>query len=94
MNKTVEIVKEWVDFEEKNPAGTLEDFCTFFLSEKGKNKSTTKHLGGSSDCLFIYSLTKVINRLSKLWMYFTLNAMKPMGLSSFDEFVFYRLLTI
>ncbi len=88
MNKTVEIVQQWVDFEAKNPAGTLEDFCRTYLSEKEKNKSMTQDLPSSSDCKLTYSLTKVINRLSKLWMYFTLNAMKPMGLSSFDEFVF------
>ncbi len=88
MNKTVEIVKEWVDFEAKNPAGTLEDFCRHFLSEREKSRSITSDLSDSSDCQLTYSLTKIINRLSKLWMYFTLNAMKPMGLSSFDEFVF------
>lgn len=88
MNKTVEIVQEWVDFEAKNPAGTLKDFCRNFLSETGKNKSMTEDLSGSADCQLTYSLTKTINRLSKLWMYFTLHAMKPMGLSSFDEFVF------
>ncbi len=88
MNKTVEIVKEWVDFEAKNPGGTLEDFCRNYLSEKEKSKSITRDLTNSSDCQLTYALTKVINRLSKLWMYFTLNAMKPMGLSSFDEFVF------
>ncbi|MEP6713346.1 MAG: winged helix DNA-binding protein [Ferruginibacter sp.] len=88
MNKTVELIKEWVEFEEQHPKGSLEDFCKNFLSAKEKKQSIGKALAGSSECLFIYSLTKVINRLSKLWMYFTLDAMKPMGLTSFDEFVF------
>jgi DNA-binding MarR family transcriptional regulator len=87
MSKTVEIVKEWIDFEYMHPAGTLEDFCRHFLSEKDKSKSMAKD-SCTSDYQQIYSLTKAINRLSKLWMYFTLDAMKPMGLTSFDEFAF------
>ncbi len=87
MSKTVEIVKEWIDFEANNPNGSLEDFCRYFLSKKNKSKSITDN-SCVSDYNQIYSLTRVINRLSKLWMYFTLNAMKPMGLTSFDEFEF------
>ncbi|WP_147425570.1 MarR family winged helix-turn-helix transcriptional regulator [Mucilaginibacter gracilis] len=34
----------------------------------------------------------MINRLSRLWMFFTMTEMKPMGLTSFDEFLF--LLTV
>lgn len=88
MNKTVMIVKEWVDFEAHNPEGSLEDFCKYFLSAKEKSQSMGIEVHCSSDYQLIYSLTKTINRLSRLWMYFTLNAMKPTGLSSFDEFAF------
>jgi DNA-binding MarR family transcriptional regulator len=88
MNKTVEIVKEWVDFETRQPTGSLEDFCRYFLSEKERKSKSIADASCASDYQQIYSLTRVINRLSKLWMYFTLNAMKPMGLTSFDEFAF------
>jgi DNA-binding MarR family transcriptional regulator len=88
MNKTVELVQEWADFEAKNPEGNLEDFCRNFLAEKEKNKLMPFELTSSSDYQLIYSFTKVVNRLSKLWMYFTLNAIKPYGLTSFEEFAF------
>jgi DNA-binding MarR family transcriptional regulator len=88
MSKTLEIVKEWVDFETQHPTGTLEDFCRHFLTSKESSKKNVNDEPCESDYQQIYSLTRVINRLSKLWMYFTLNAMKPMGLTSFDEFAF------
>jgi DNA-binding MarR family transcriptional regulator len=87
MSKTVEVVKEWVDFEAKNPKGTLEDFCRSILFEREQKKSNIK-ASAKSDSQKIYALSRIINRLSKLWMYFTLDAMKPMGLTSFDEFAF------
>lgn len=87
MNKTLQVVQEWVDFEEQYPKATLEDFCRHYLSA-GSKKIVASDIPCSTNYHLRYSLTKVINRLSKLWMYFTLNAMKPMGLSSFDEFIF------
>ncbi len=88
MNKTLQVVQEWVDFEEHNPKATLEDFCRHYLSAGSKSKAAVSDETCSTNYHLRYALSKVINRLSKLWMYFTLNAMKPMGLSSFDEFIF------
>jgi DNA-binding MarR family transcriptional regulator len=87
-NRTVQLVQEWVNFESKHPTGTLEDFCRHVLSEKDDVKPVKADLSCSSDYRMIYSLTRVINRLSRLWMYFTLQAIRPMGLSSFEEFGF------
>jgi DNA-binding MarR family transcriptional regulator len=88
MSKTVEIVKEWVAFEADYPTGSLEDFCRHFLSEREKQRSGPVDASCSSDYNKIYALSRTINRLSKLWMYFTQQAIKPLGLSSFDEFAF------
>lgn len=88
MNKTLQVVQKWVDFEEQNPKATLEDFCRHYLSNGSKYKTAASDVPCSTNYHLRYALSKVINRLSKLWMYFTLNAMKPMGLSSFDEFIF------
>jgi len=88
MNKTVVIVKEWVEFQERQPDASIEDFCRNFLSRKSKNELKSPDPYCSVDYHLTYSLSKLINRLSKLWMYFTLQAIKPIGLSSFDEFAF------
>jgi DNA-binding MarR family transcriptional regulator len=92
MNKTLAIVQEWVSFEGQNPNGDIEDFCRQYL----KKKEAADIAGHSNDnepdeaCRF--DLSRVINRLSRLWMYFTMTEMKQLGLTSFDEFVF--LLTV
>lgn len=91
MNKTLAIMQEWVGFEEQNPTGSIEDFCRDYLK---KQQVPVIHDAEDSapDYACRYALTKVINRLSRLWMFFTMTEMKPMGLTSFDEFLF--LLTV
>lgn len=88
MNKTVALVKEWAAFEEKTPSGSLEDFCRQYLKQQREKETSTEALSLDEAYSCRYALSKVINRLSKLWMYFTLDVMKPMGLTSFDEFIF------
>ncbi|WP_158799272.1 MarR family winged helix-turn-helix transcriptional regulator [Pedobacter sp. L105] len=92
MNKTLAIVQEWAGFEEQNPDGSIEDFCREYLKKKQVPEVSAEDSGRDRDYACRYALSKVINRLSRLWMFFTLNEMKPMGLTSFDEFVF--LLTV
>jgi len=89
MDKTVAVVMEWAKYAEMSPAGSLEDFCRHYLSEQ-RVKEFKGAAVGSEEALYAcqFDLSRVINRLSKLWMHFTLNAMKPMGLTSFDEFIF------
>jgi DNA-binding MarR family transcriptional regulator len=88
MNNTVEIVKEWLDYQVINPNATIEDFCNNFLFKSKKSKNLITDLNCKSENQLVFGLTKTINRLSKLWMYFTLNAVKSIGLTSFDEFTF------
>ncbi len=88
MNNTVLLIKEWTDYQEKYPEATIESFCEAYLSSKNLTESAIDENTGKQDFKTTYALSKVINRLSKLWMYFTLQAIKPMGLTSFDEFVF------
>ena len=92
MNKTLAVVQEWAGFEEQNPSGTLEDFCRDYLKKLQVPELVGDHPDVAPNYACRYALTKVINRLSKLWMFFTMNEMKPMGLTSFDEFLF--LLTV
>lgn len=92
MNRTVEIVQEWAGFEEKNPTGTIEDFCKDYLKKQQLKDITDNVDDCTPDYACRYALTRVINRLSRLWMFFTLTEMKPIGLTGFDEFVF--LLTV
>jgi DNA-binding MarR family transcriptional regulator len=88
MSKTVELVSEWVDFESHHPHCSIEDFCRHILAGKQLSTPWVYNAAGGIDYPSIYALTRTINRLSRLWMYFTLLAIKPLGLTSFDEFAF------
>lgn len=90
MNKTVEIVQEWTGFEAAHPSGSIEDFCREYLKKQQLMEFSDADYEYNYACR--YALTKVINRLSRLWMFYTLQQMKPLGLTSFDEFLF--LLTV
>ena len=83
-------MQEWIGFEEQNPEGSIEDFCRDYL--KKQQVPAIGDEDSAPDYACRYALTKVINRLSRLWMFFTMTEMKPMGLTSFDEFLF--LLTV
>ena len=84
-------MQEWIGFEEQNPEGSIEDFCRDYL-KKQQVPAIGDTEDSAPDYACRYALTKVINRLSRLWMFFTMTEMKPMGLTSFDEFLF--LLTV
>ncbi len=92
MNRTLEIVQEWAGFEENNPAGSIEDFCRDYLKRQQvqENQRLSPDYAPNLSCR--YALTKVINRLSRLWMFFSMTEMRPIGLTNFDEFIF--LLTV
>lgn len=92
MNKTLAIVQEWAGFEEQNPAGSIEDFCRDYLKKQRVLENERDMPDHAPDLSCRYALTKVINRLSRLWMFFTMTETKPLGLTSFDEFIF--LLTV
>ncbi len=87
MNKTFEVVKAWAKFEEQYPDGNIEDFCRHFLThQKSKQGKADEEL--CHDCDRHFDLSRTINQLSRLWMYFTQNAIRPFNVSNFDEFVF------
>jgi DNA-binding MarR family transcriptional regulator len=87
MNKTYEVVKAWTEFEAQYPDGNIEDFCRHFLThqkliqEKGDQELC-------NDCDRHFDLSRTINQLSRLWMYFTQNTIRTFNVSNFDEFVF------
>ena len=85
MNKTFEVVKAWAEFEEKYPKGSIEDFCRLYLKQPKKIMNSDEIC---EDCNKQFDLSRTINQLSRLWMYFTQNAIRVFDVSNFDEFVF------
>jgi len=88
MNKTVELVNEWAKFEERYPEGNLEDFCRYYLIYKKQEEAVENRLGNFQLSNVRFGLMKAINRLNKLWLYYSLTALKPLDIGSFDEYTF------
>ena len=88
MNKTVDIVIEWAKFENRYPDGNLEDFCRYYLIYKKQKEEIENRLGNFKLNNVRFVLMKAINRLNKLWLYYSLISLKPLDIGSFDEYTF------
>jgi DNA-binding MarR family transcriptional regulator len=87
MNKTIELVNHWGNFEEKHPDGSIADFCRYFLGHQEKVPEQNGTLvGGVVPYLKEGLLLKIIGRISKLNMSYANIALKGTGLNQIEEF--------
>ena len=87
MNKTVELVNRWSDFEEKHPQADIADFCRYFLAHQNKQQEKRGTLvGGVVPLMKEGLLLKIIGRISKLNMSYANIALKGTGLNQIEEF--------
>lgn len=86
MNKTVELVRHWGDFEQKHPKGSIEEFCRHYLAHYQKTKSKGILVGGVVPSLSDGLLLKIIGRISKLNMAYANIALKGTELNQIEEF--------
>jgi DNA-binding MarR family transcriptional regulator len=87
MNKTVELVNLWANFEEKHPNSNIDDFCLYYLS-KSKEKELPRQLFDglipSHPNIVLLKLFDWIIRLHRSYANTTLEELK---LKHFDEFL-------
>jgi DNA-binding MarR family transcriptional regulator len=86
MNKTIELVNHWGEYEQKNPKGSIEDFCRHFLAHQHQKKMKGTLVGGVVPSLNDGLLLKIIGRISKLNMAYANIALKGTGLNQIEEF--------
>lgn len=86
MNKTVELVNAWGNFEQNHPKGSLEDFCRHYLANQKQEKAKGTLVGGVVPALNDGLLLKIIGRISKLNMAYANLALKGTGLNQIEEF--------
>ena len=86
MNKTVELVKVWGDFEQKHPQGGIEDFCRHYLAKQHQKNISGTLVGGVVPSFNDGLLMKIIGRISKLNMAYVNIALKGTGLNQIEEF--------
>lgn len=88
MNKTAELVNQWVSFETEYPGSELQDFFRYQLISERENETGEKFLGGVVPPQPDQVLAKTMDRIVKLYMLYTTNPLKEEGLGSFDEFLY------
>jgi len=87
MNKTIELVNHWGDFEKKHPDGDIADFCRYYLAHQNKKQDNDGTLvGGVVPPLSDGLLMKIIGRISKLNMAYANIALKGTELNQIEEF--------
>jgi len=86
MNKTVELVKLWGEFEQKHPKGSIEEFCRHCLAHEQRKSIKGTLVGGVVPALKDGLLMKIIGRISKLNMAYANLALKGTELNQIEEF--------
>ncbi|MBA4168662.1 MAG: MarR family transcriptional regulator [Chitinophagaceae bacterium] len=86
MNKTIELVNHWGEFEQKHPKGNIEDFCRHYLARQQQKKINGILVGGVVPALNAALLLKIIGRISKLNMAYANIALKGTELNQIEEF--------
>jgi DNA-binding MarR family transcriptional regulator len=86
MNKTVELVNRYAEFDESYPEAGIGDFCRHYLASQ-RNKETLGNLFDSEippreDII----LTKLMDRIARIHMIYIQIAMKGMKIQHFEEF--------
>jgi DNA-binding MarR family transcriptional regulator len=86
MNKTIELVNQWGNFEEKHPGGSIGDFCRHYLAHQQQQKIEGPLVGGVVPAINDGLLLKIIGRISKLNMAYANIALKGTDLHQIEEF--------
>ncbi|MDB5110169.1 MAG: hypothetical protein JWR67_1283 [Mucilaginibacter sp.] len=86
MNKTIELVNHWGDYEQKHPKGSIEDFCRHYLAHQRQKKTKGTLVGGVVPSFNDGLLLKIIGRIGKLNMAYANIALKGTGLNQIEEF--------
>lgn len=88
MNKTVELVNEWGNFEKEHPDAHILDFCRYMLGKQTENAGKENYLGGAIPPDHFSQVAKMLGRISKIHASVALPLLKKHGINSFEDFAF------
>jgi len=86
MNKTVELVNIWSDFEKKHPDGDIKDFCRYHLIHHREIESKAPLVGGVVPDHVEGLLLKILGRISRMNMVYAYAAFAGTGIDQLEEF--------
>jgi len=88
MNKTVELVNAWSEYEKAHPNATIDDFCHSYIMEKKVIEKSELVFAGNVPPDNPSKIAKMIGRIAKLHNTYAVIILKECGLTSFDEFLY------
>ena len=88
MNKTVELVNEWANFEDKHPQGGIEDFCRYYLVSKREKEKNPQFLEGIIPPRKASLLTKLLVKIVRMHDIYLAAATKDVRIKQPEEFYF------
>src|SRR5664279_5075359 len=86
MNKTVELVNRYAEFEESYPDASMEDFCRHFIASRRNTETLGNLFDGETPPRADIILTKLMDRIARIHMIYIQIAMKGMKIQHFEEF--------
>jgi DNA-binding MarR family transcriptional regulator len=86
MNKTVELVNQWAEFESKHPNGELDDFCLYYLSKSREKKVSGQLFDGFMPPYSDVVLMKLLDWIIRLQRIYAAAALQKIELKHFEEF--------
>jgi len=86
MNKTVELVNEWGEFEARHPNARIDYFCRHYLASHQQQKVTGPLTGGVVPPTSEGLMLKLIGRIHKLNMSYANSALEGTGVNQVEEF--------
>ncbi len=88
MNKTVELVKLWGDYETDHPADGILEFCRFLLLKEKQQKQKLAFAKSAMPDHPASVLAKMLGRLGRLLNNYAGFAIRQSGLSGFEDFFY------
>ena len=88
MNKTVELVNAWAQYESAHPKATINDFCHAYIMNKKVDEKSKKAFAGIIPPDTYSKIAKILGRISKLHSAYAVITLKECGLNNFDEFLY------
>lgn len=88
MNKTVELVNAWGEYEAAHPTAGIDDFCHAYIMSKRAGEKNKKAFAGIVPPDSYSKIAKLVGRIGKLHSAYAVVVLKDCGLNSMDEFLY------
>ena len=86
MNKTVELVNSWAEFEKGHPDGDINDFCRYHLIQQREIENPGPLVGGAVPGHVDGLLLKIMGRISRMNAVYANTAFAGTGIDQLEEF--------